>query len=223
MAAFEILLYTVYMGSLVIFGVGLRTGLLPGSAPFTLTVIPALFGAVVIVLVLAFRLAPDDMARRLQQLSSTSRRAQWLLTRLATIPQTLRDGIVTAIEIVKSPQPGLLGAVVYWGFDIGTLWASFRAFGGSPAIAVIVMAYFVGQLATAIPLPGGIGPVEGGMIGSFLAFGVNGSLAILAVLAYRALSFWLPTVPGSIAYLQLRRTVGQWRAQEQQGDEGAGG
>ena len=43
------------------------------------------------------------------------------------------------------------------------------------------------------------------MIGSFLAFGVNGSLAVLAVLAYRTISYWLPTVPGVIAYVQLRR------------------
>jgi hypothetical protein len=30
-------------------------------------------------------------------------------------------------------------------------------------------------------------------------------------LAYRGFSFWLPTIPGAIAYLQLRRTVSRWR------------
>ena len=66
-----------------------------------------------------------------------------------------------------------------------------------------------------LPLPGGIGAVEGGMIGALIAFGVNGSKAIVAVLAYRAISFWLPTLPGIAAYVQLRRTVAQWHEPEQ--------
>lgn len=73
------------------------------------------------------------------------------------------------------------------------------------------MGYFIGQLANVIPLPGGIGGVEGGMIGSFIAFGVNGSASVVAVLAYRAISFWLPIIPGAAAYLQLRRMVANWR------------
>jgi hypothetical protein len=40
-------------------------------------------------------------------------------------------------------------------------------------------------------------------------------LAVVAVLAYRGFAFWLPTVPGAIAYLQLRRTVARWRAAEE--------
>ena len=53
------------------------------------------------------------------------------------------------------------------------------------------------------------------MIGSFLAFGVNGSLAVLAVLAYRTISYWLPTVPGAIAYVRLRRRVRSWGGPDQ--------
>jgi uncharacterized protein (TIRG00374 family) len=74
------------------------------------------------------------------------------------------------------------------------------------------MGYYVGTLADALPLPGGIGGVEGGLIGVFLAFGVKGSLAVLAVLAYRTISYWLPTLPGAVAYLRLRRTVAGWQA-----------
>jgi uncharacterized protein (TIRG00374 family) len=79
---------------------------------------------------------------------------------------------------------------------------------------VIVMAYFVGMLGNLLPLPGGIGGVDGGMIGALTAFGVHVELAVVAVLAYRAFSFWLPTIPGAVAYLQLRRTVHRWRATE---------
>jgi len=79
---------------------------------------------------------------------------------------------------------------------------------------VIVMAYFVGMLANTLPLPGGIGGVDGGMIGAFTVFGVNVELSVVAVLAYRAFAFWLPTIPGAIAYFQLRRTLRGWRQSE---------
>jgi len=211
MTSFEILLYTVFMGSLLVCGVGLASGLFVRHAPLALSALPAAFGAAVIALVVAMKAVPTDIEKRLSGLARRSRPARRLLGRLGTIPRTLEEGITTALEIVRRPRPGLLGAVVYWAFDIATLWAAFRAFGASPPVAVVVMAYFLGQLANAIPLPGGIGGVEGGMIGSFIAFGVSGSVAVLAVLAYRLISFWLPIVPGSVAYLQLRRTVARWR------------
>ena len=49
------------------------------------------------------------------------------------------------------------------------------------------------------------------MIGAFVAFGLPASSAIIAVLAYRAISFWLPTLPGIVGYLALRSTVRRWR------------
>jgi uncharacterized protein (TIRG00374 family) len=67
------------------------------------------------------------------------------------------------------------------------------------------MAYFVGLLANTLPVPGGIGAVDGGMIGALIGFGVGSSLAVVGVLTYRLLSFWLPVIPGVIAYLQLLR------------------
>ncbi len=211
MTSFEVLLYAVFMAALVVFGLGLISGVLPGHAPPELTALPAVFGAVVIGLALAAKAVPHDIERRLTKLARRSRRARGILARLATIPRTLHEGVTTAVEIVRDPRPGLLGAVGYWALDAATLWAAFRAFGASPPVAVVVMGYFIGQLANAIPLPGGIGGVEGGMIGSFIAFGVNGSVAVIAVLAYRAISFWLPILPGAVAYFQLRRTVGNWR------------
>jgi uncharacterized membrane protein YbhN (UPF0104 family) len=53
------------------------------------------------------------------------------------------------------------------------------------------------------------------MIGSFIAFGVNGSTAALAVVAYRAISFWLPVLPGGIPYFRLRNSVTRWRERDQ--------
>ncbi len=117
--------------------------------------------------------------------------------------------------MLRRHDPAVLSPLVAWGFDIGALWAAFQAFGHAPPAAVLVMGYYVGTLANTLPLPGGIGGVEGGMIGSFLAFGVNGTLAVLAVLAYRTISYWLPTVPGAIAYVRLRRRVRSWGGPDQ--------
>ncbi|HEY6399603.1 MAG TPA: flippase-like domain-containing protein, partial [Solirubrobacteraceae bacterium] len=131
----------------------------------------------------------------------------------AAVPATLASGVRTGIDVVRGGSPGLLGAVAWWGFDISVLWACFHAFGASPPKAVIVMAYFIGMLGNTLPLPGGIGGVDGGMIGAFSAFGVSVEVSVVAVLAYRGLAFWLPTLPGAVAYLQLRRTVQRWQAE----------
>jgi uncharacterized membrane protein YbhN (UPF0104 family) len=85
-------------------------------------------------------------------------------------------------------------------------------FGTAPAVGILVLCYFLGQAAQVIPVPGGVGPVEGGMIAAFAACGVPVSQTLLAVLTYKAISTWLPVVPGALAYLQLRRTVAAWRA-----------
>ena len=98
---------------------------------------------------------------------------------------------------------------MWWAFDIATLWACFEAFGASPAVGVLVVGYFVGMLANTLPLPGGVGGVDGGMIGAFVAFGVDPAAAIVAVLAYRFFAFWLPIAPGAISFASLRRTVSQ--------------
>jgi uncharacterized protein (TIRG00374 family) len=220
MASFEILLYAVYMGSLLLVGGGLALGVLPGRGPFALTILPAGFGTLVIALALAMRFLPEDVeARAVARLAAG--RTRRIASRLATVPRTVREGMVTATELVAHPTPGLLGPAAYWAFDIGALWASFHAFGAAPPLAVVVMAYFVGTLANTIPIPGGVGGVEGGLIGSFIAFGVSGSDAVLAVLTYRAISYWLPLLPGSVAYFRLRRTVASWR-REGERDEATG-
>src|SRR6185503_2502045 len=115
---------------------------------------------------------------------------------------------------VKTGNLGLVGAILWWGFDIAVLCASFKAFGESPAIGVLIVAYFVGTLANLLPLPGGIVGVDGGMVGALVAFGTNPGLANVAVLAYRFFAFWLPIAPGAVAFASLRRTVGKWEAED---------
>jgi uncharacterized membrane protein YbhN (UPF0104 family) len=215
MIAFLALLYAVYMGALVIDGLGLYLGVIPGSHPFAITVIPAIFGGSVIVIFLAVSLVPGDFDRLVTRWTSRGRLGEGHLGRLAghlaAAPAAAASGVRTAIDLVRSRDPYLLGAVGWWGFDIAVLWASFHAFGDAPSVGVIVMSYFVGMVGNTLPLPGGIGGVDGGMIGAFTAFGVPVEVTVVSVLAYRGFAFWLPTLPGAVAYLQLRRTVQRWR------------
>jgi putative heme transporter len=208
--AFTVILYAVYMITMVIDGVGLYLGVIPGGGSFAITIVPAIFGAVVIVVFLAISMLPRDMPRMVGRLTAGRGRLERLGIRLAQASATAANGIRTAIGLVRERNPSLLGALAWWGFDIAVLWACFHAFGASPPKGVIVMSYFVGMLANTLPLPGGIGGVDGGMIGAFVAFGVDAELSVVAVLAYRAFAFWLPTLPGAVAYLQLRRTVQRW-------------
>jgi uncharacterized protein (TIRG00374 family) len=213
MIAFLALLYGVYMVTLVVDGVGLYLGVIPGGGSFAITMVPAIFGAVVIVLFLGIAMLPSDVGRMIGPWAAARGRVARLAYRLAAASATASTGVRTAIDLVRARDVSLLGAIAWWGFDIAVLWACFHAFGASPPKGVIVMSYFVGMLGNTLPLPGGIGGVDGGMIGAFTAFGVDVELAIVAVLAYRAFAFWLPTLPGAVAYLQLRRTVQRWNAE----------
>jgi uncharacterized membrane protein YbhN (UPF0104 family) len=210
MIAFMALLYGVFMGCLIFGGVGLYLGVFPGENPFALTIVPAIFGASVIAFFLVVSLLPGDFDRLVARWSHGGRFGR-LISRAAAAPAAAASGVRTAIGLLGKRDPALLGAIAWWGFDIAVLWSCFHAFGGSPPTAVIVMSYFIGMLGNVLPLPGGIGGVDGAMIGAFSAFGVSPALAIVAVLAYRAFAFWLPTIPGAVAYLQLRRTVQRWR------------
>jgi uncharacterized protein (TIRG00374 family) len=214
MVAFMVLLYVVYAGSLLLDGIGLGTGLFPGGGSFAITIIPAIVAGVLFAVAGAVALLPGDIERRLDRWASRSGRvAHWVAVG-ATVPALAASGVRTALGLIRARDVGLLGALAWWGFDISVLWAMFHAFGSPPPFTVIWMAYFVGMLGNLLPLPGGLGGVEGGMIGAFAAFGVDVNLAVLAVLSYRGIAFWLPTFPGAIAYFQLRRTVARWRDEE---------
>jgi putative heme transporter len=214
MVAFMVLLYVVYAGAVLLDGIGMGTGVLPGEGSFALTIVPAVVAALLFALAGAMALLPGDIERRLARWASGSGRLERWLASAVTVPALAASGVRTAIGLVRERDPGLLGAPAWWGFDICVLWACFHAFGSAPPFTVILMAYFLGMVGNLLPLPGGLGGVEGGMIGAFAAFGVNLDQAVLAVLAYRAISFWLPTVPGAVAYFQLRKTVARWRSEQ---------
>jgi uncharacterized protein (TIRG00374 family) len=212
MIAFLVLLYSFYLLALVVFGILLRTGVLPGEAPLSVTVIPAAIAGAALILMFLLALLPEDFERRIAKLTSGrfARLAHWL----ATAPATFAQGTRTAIAFMRHPSQGglaVVGAIGFWGANIGILWASFEAFGVSVPFGVIVQGFFVGMVANLFPLaPGGVGAVDAGMIGAFVVFGIPLDEASVAVLTYRVIAFWVPLPPGIIAFFQLRKTVKRW-------------
>jgi putative heme transporter len=217
MVAFLILTYFVYTAALVIFGVLLRVGVLPGEAPLAGTVVPAAISGGLIALFLMIALIPQDFERRIEHYARGYRRARHL-RRVAKGPATLATGVRTAIAYLRHPRRGLLavgGAVGFWAANIGILWASFEAFGGDVPVGVLVQGFFLGMAANLIPSPaGGVGAVDAGMIGAFAIFGIDDSIVFPAVLTYRVIAFWLPIPPGIVAFLQLRGTVAVWESED---------
>jgi uncharacterized membrane protein YbhN (UPF0104 family) len=214
LTSFYVVLYGIFMAALVVVGTLLRTGVLHGRAPFGLTVVPAIFGGVAIAGALAAARLPADSGERVAaRLHGHACLAKWI-GRAADGGATLATGVRGALELARARDPALVGAFFWWAFDIGVLWACFEAFGKPPAGGVLVMAYLAGTLGNALPLPGGLGGVEGAMIGAFLAFHVDSGLAIAAVLGYRAFEYWLPIIPGVVSYLRLVRTVRGWEDSE---------
>jgi uncharacterized protein (TIRG00374 family) len=224
MVAFLVVLYSVYLAALVIFGVLLRTGVLSGDAPLSGTVIPAALAAVAIVIGLLIALLPDDFERRIER--HTSGRFGRIAKSIASAPATFAQGTRTAIAFVRHPSAGALafgGAIGFWGANIAILWASFHAFDVSVPLGVVIQGFFLGMLANLIPFaPGGVGTVDAGMIGAFVLFGVPSADVFPAVLTYRVIAFWLPIPPGIIAFFQLRNTVSRWEREGRERPERIG-
>jgi uncharacterized membrane protein YbhN (UPF0104 family) len=185
---FLVLLYTVFLAAIVLAGASLAIGAVRNHGPFALSAIPALAAilAIVIALVLGARPRPG---------------------RVGVLGGAVRD----AARLMRAGDARHIGALVYWGFDAAVLWSMLHAFGHAPALPVVVLAYFVGQVANTLPLPGS---VSGGIAGVLIAFGVPGEIALPAVLAYRTIAVWLP-VPLAVAAIgRLRRTVSRWGAED---------
>jgi uncharacterized protein (TIRG00374 family) len=209
MVAFMALLYSVYLASIVVFGVLLRTGALGGERPVAGTIIPAAiaFGALVIIGLVA--LIPEDFERRLARMGRRGR-----VQKLATGPATVATGVRTAIAYLRHPwrsANAVLGALGWWAGNIGILWSSFHALGVDVPLGVVIQGYFVGMVANLLPSPAaGVGTVDAGLIGAFVLFGIPASTVFPAILVFRLIGFWLPIPVGVWAYVQLRRTVRRW-------------
>jgi uncharacterized membrane protein YbhN (UPF0104 family) len=178
-------------------GVALATGLLSGSPGLLLGLVPALAAAVAIAAALGARRLAGALARR-------SMRA-----RLAAGASALGDGLDEALRLLRAGDPAILaGASGYMLFDVAMLGVCFAAFGNDvPPVGVLLVAYIIGQLGSLIPIPGGIGGVDAGLIGTLVLYGVEATDAAVAVIAYRGLLLAIPALLGLPALAVLRRRL----------------
>ncbi len=94
-------------------------------------------------------------------------------------------------------------------FDFGTLLATLKATGAKPNPSLVLVAYAVAGLLALLPFtPGGLGLVEAGLSALLILAGIPSGDAVVATLAYRIISYWLPIVVGPFAYLAFRLRYG---------------
>jgi uncharacterized membrane protein YbhN (UPF0104 family) len=196
--AFFLIKSSVNFVAVAVLGTALALGLFGPDLSLWLTALPAALSVLVIALVIAIpRLGPgpepEPDAGRVRRGVAAARKA-------------LIDGTAEALEILRSrDRLVLLGAFGYWAWDNAVLWATFHAFGSAPAITVILMGYLIGQLGGLLPLPGGLGGIDGGLLGTLVVYGTPAATTAAAILAYRVILFWLPLIVGAFAFASLRR------------------
>jgi uncharacterized protein (TIRG00374 family) len=216
MVAFLALQYFFYPVALIVFGILMRTGVLPGKGNVELTIIPAAVAGLILLIGALVMLVPPDLGRRAAGLAHGAR-LESIADNIAKVPATIGEGLRFTIKTVADPSRGwwaVLGAAGYWAANIGILWASFRAFGIHVPVAVVVQGFFLGMVANLFPLaPAGVGAVDAGMIGAFVLFGIPEETVFPAILIYRLVAFWLPIPPGIVAFFQLRARVAHWEVE----------
>jgi uncharacterized membrane protein YbhN (UPF0104 family) len=173
--------------------------------------VAATFGVLALAAVLLVAFLPRGL-RRVEPDHDRPLREERLPTRLRRLARraagTVGGGVEDAGQLLRERQPyAIVGALGYMGFDVLALAASFEAFGAAPSFGPFVFAYVIGQLGGLVPLPGGIGGIEGGLIGALALYGSPLALVTAAVLAYRVVQLGIPALLGSVAFLQLRRTL----------------
>jgi uncharacterized membrane protein YbhN (UPF0104 family) len=183
--------------TLAVAGLGAWTGLLPSRGGLLLTLVPGAVGTVTMIVFLALPRISE------RWVSPTSGR------RLAVATRAAADTVRRTSKILFSRDWRLIGAFGFLWFDIAVLAICFWAIGTVPPLSTLVLAYQIGYLSNLLPVPGGIGVLDGSFIGLFALYGISATTATAATLVYHAISLLVPAVWGTLAFLLLRRTRGQ--------------
>jgi putative heme transporter len=129
---------------------------------------------------------------------------------LTNLPQRLiRERDVVVGVLGREWWEALVLAAGRWVLDYLTLLAVLYALGADPRPSLVLLAFCTAQLLGTLPLtPGGLGFVEAGLTGTLALAGVGAGAAVVATLAYRLVSFWLPIPAGAVAAVIHRRRYG---------------
>jgi uncharacterized protein (TIRG00374 family) len=205
--AFFLLTSAANFAGVVLVGLGMFAGLLPGRASPLLTLGPALIAASVIV----FAWLSPSLLRAVGEPLAQVQPEHWTgRVRLALrgALKATADGVDLAKQLLRSRSFGVIvGSLGYMSFDIAALGFGFAAVGSVPPFAPLVLGYLIGQLGNLIPLPGGIAGTEAGLVGVYALYHVNVSQAVAAVLIYRLFQLAIPALLGAPAFVLLRRKL----------------
>jgi uncharacterized protein (TIRG00374 family) len=188
-----------------------------GGATVATGVLRALaYGMVVFALILAAGAVALFTDRPLRAAATLAQRARNRLRRHREPLTDLPDRLIDERDLIKNMLgrrwwEALPFAAGNWLLDYGALLAALAAAGARPRASLVLLAYVVAALLGMVPItPGGLGFVEAGLAATLgLAAGVGASQAILATLAYRLVSFWMPIPAGGVAYVLYRRRYGE--------------
>ncbi len=198
--AFFLLKSSVNFVAVAVLGTLMAVGIVGPHRSLLLTALPAALSVLVIAAVVALpRLGPGrdpaPDASRLMRGAAATRRA-------------VIDGSAGAVEILRSRDAlVIVGSIGYWAFDNAVLWATYKAVGADVPLSIVLMGYLIGQLGGLLPIPGGIGGIDGGLIGTLIVYGAPAAPTAAAVLAYRVILFWLPLLVGAVGFAMLRRAL----------------
>lgn len=189
----------------IVLGLGLAAGVFGSESNLLLTVLPAVVAAAAIVLVLFAGRIAKRWGERID--ASGHERSKRKLVAMKSLT-AIGEGVEEALALLREGNLLLsAGLVAYLAFDVMIVWATFHALGPAPPLAILWIAYLIGELGGLIPVPGGIGGVDAGLVGTLALYSVSLASAAGAVLAYRAIALWVPAVVGGGAFLFLRRTL----------------
>ncbi len=164
----------------------------PDGPHDALRTLPAAGGSLVLVVAVALIARGSRLTEREPHRSG--------LRRIAGEVRVLGLGAAEARRLLVDRDWRLAGALAYYLCDNAVLWAAFHAYGHAPAVSVVMMGYLVGSLGAVVPLPAGIGAVEGGLFGALVLYGAPAAPAAVAVLLYRGVSVALPVTFSALTW-----------------------
>jgi uncharacterized protein (TIRG00374 family) len=130
--------------------------------------------------------------------------------RVAAIAQRLASRLQSLADDRRLVGRAALWAALNWLLDAASLWVFVGAFGHWVPVDGLIVSFGLANVLAALPVtPAGLGVVELVLVPTLVGFGTPRGVAILGVLAYRLVNFWLPIPLGFLAYLSLR--AGQLR------------
>lgn len=211
--AFLVLSNTVMTAMIVVLGVLIGSGLVEGNLHPALTWIPAAIAAAIVVTVLLFArkgrdFTPPDPASR----PALTGRFAKLRGLLRDVGDRLPPGANDAMHIIRRPW-AITGMLANPGFDFVAFYLGISAVTEPIALPVMLLAYFIGQVGSLIPLPGGIGGVQGLAIGVLVAGGMPAHSATAGVLVWTGVALGTQIVWGLFEYWFLRKSIKRWQAE----------